>query len=428
MARPQGRRLISVGIVAVMAAVVVPSAAAAASQWGHPRRLSPVGASDPAVAADARGDAVVAWSRPDLSTGTNRIEAVIRTPHAWHGRREIGRSNPLLGDAPVVAMDRLGDAFAAWYGIDNAVHAAVEPRAGSWAGTAIGAASGPPVLAVDAVGDAALAFVDLGRVEVALRPAHGAWSAPRVLSSPSSPSELPQIAMSAAGDIAVAWLAGLPGARNQLQVAVKPAHHDFRPVQALTPSSGHVMTPALASDRAGDMVAVWVTGPTASRTVSAAVRVAGRASFGAPSRLATQALIGQPDVGVSDRGRAVVSWISRDVNVVRRSTGGVWSRPRRISPAGREITSTVPFVAVDPRGDATVAWSGSPRPPGPLFAILVANQRARHAFAKARSASRPTEQDPERPAVALASAHRGVLAWRSRSARHGFVIWASLRR
>ena len=56
------RRIASLAAVLLAA---LPASASAATIWGLPHRLSPVGARNVAVAVDARGHGVVAWARPD---------------------------------------------------------------------------------------------------------------------------------------------------------------------------------------------------------------------------------------------------------------------------------------------------------------------------------------------------------------------------
>ena len=116
----------------------------AATIWGLPHRLSPVGARNVAVAVDARGHGVVAWARPDQRSEV-RIEAVIRSGRAWRPVRQLGLANTLMGRAPMVAVSGRGDAFVAWVGRDdNALHVAMHAPARPWTSSILGDAATTP--------------------------------------------------------------------------------------------------------------------------------------------------------------------------------------------------------------------------------------------------------------------------------------------
>jgi hypothetical protein len=413
---------------AVVMSLALPAAApASVPLWGRPHRLSPPGARNAAVAVDARKDGIVAWSRPDLQQGNDRIEAAIRSGRSWGAVGLIGRANPLMGQSPVVAMDGRSDAYVGWIdSADNALHIAIHAPASPWAESVVGDTARQAQIAVGDAGDAAAAWVHLGRVEFARRPRDGVWSAPVVLSSLMVAADSPRLAMSASGDAFVLWLAGAGGAQHA-QASVQPAGQLFGPVQTLSAANVSVTSPDIASDADGDAVAAWTVVSRSPKVVQAAARRVGQAGFDAPAAVATRAAISPVDVAVGPHGRAVVTWVSRFVEAAERTPAGRWTKPRRMSGPGDSILSPAQAVA-DRVGDKTIVWSGSSRVPRRLEAVHAADRLRGGPWRAAQVVSAAAEQDPGAAAVALGSRNNGLLAWRSLMPRLGFVIWAAPRR
>ena len=404
----------------------MPATAAAAALWGKPRRLSPVGAGNAAVAVNAHRAGIVAWSRPDLRQGNDRIEAVTRSARGWHAPRLLGHANPLMGRSPVVAMDARGDGFVGWIDSgDNALHVATRARGRAWTASVVGDTARDAVLAADDAGDAVAAWVRLGQVLVALRPRSGTWGAPVALSAPSG-TQFPRIVTSASGDLVVLWSASIAG-RQEVQAVLRPAGQPFGAVQTLSAPTISATSPALASDAAGDVVAAWTGGPPGAEVIQTAIRRAGQTSFDPPATVATRRIVSPVDVAVGPRGRAIVTWVSSVVEAAQRTASGHWGKPRRLSRTGNSIRSAAQVVD-DRRGDTTVLWSGSSRSPNRLNAIQAADRPHRHAWRGPRVVSAAAEQDAGDAALALASPTNGLIAWRSRLPGSGAVIWAAPRR
>lgn len=422
MPRPSCLQLRRMGSLAVILLAAFPAAASAAPLWGRPHRLSPVGATNVAVAANALGDGVVAWARPD-EQGEVRIEAVIRSPRAWHPLQLLGRANTLMGRSPMVAMDGRGDAFVAWVGrADNALHVAMHPRGQPWTSSVLGDTANHPVIVANASGDAAAAWLRLGEVELAQRQRDGDWRPPAALSAPGLAADNPRLAMSATGDLIVAWHAG-----GQVQAAVQPAHQTFGLVQPLSAPGAAVASPALTSNAAGDAVAAWTETSQSPKVIQAAVRRAGQGSFDAPADIARRAAVSPPDVAMGPHGRAVVTWVGRFVELSVRSAAGRWAKARRISGANDSVFSAAQVVA-DPRGDETIVWNGSSRTPRRLNAVQTVDRLHGRRWRRPEVVSLAGEQDPSDVAVALGSASHGILAWRSLLPKTGMVVQAALRR
>jgi hypothetical protein len=126
-----------------------------------------------------------------------------------------------------------------------------------------------------------------------------------------------------------------------------------------------VGAPAVVLDRRGDATVVWNVGSAPGREV--AVMEADwtqRGGWSAPRTLRTlSGSIGAtpPRLAVNARGDAVVVWTEREAGLSRvyatyRPAGGLWRRPRTVSPPG--VQAELPRVALDGSGRALVLWRG----------------------------------------------------------------------
>ena len=411
--RPCLRRIGPLGAALV---VVLPAVASAAGLWQHPQRLSGAGAQNVAVAADARGDGIVAWARPGGATAG--IEAAVRTPRAWQRVRALGPANLLMGTAPVVAMDGQGTAFVGWIGRpDNALHVARHASGAPWTADVLGDAARDPALAANAAGAAVAAWLRLGAVEVAERPPGGAWGAPVVL-APAGADHV-RVAMSTGGEIVVTWRAA-----GHAQAAIRRPGEEFGPTRELSPAGASL--PRLASDVVGNMLAVWVVAGS-PQVVQAAFLPAGATSFDAAAEVARRPTLSQPDVAFGAGGRAAVTWVSRTVELAERSPAGRWGRAQQVSRTGDSIVSPAGVVA-DARGDLSISWTGSSRVPRRINAVQVADRLRGRRLGRPQVLSGPGEQDAGGVVSALAGPHRGIVAWRSLVPPKGTSVRAALRR
>ena len=122
-------------------------------------------------------------------------------------------------------------------------------------------------------------------------------------------------------------------------------------------------SPQVAVDGAGNAVAVWMRNDGTSFVAQAASRPAG-GSFGAPVDLSLAGGEGwAPQVALNPAGDAVVAWQrSNGTNTivqaaVRRAGAAAFAPTTDLSPAGRDATD--PQIGVDAHGDALVAWRRS---------------------------------------------------------------------
>jgi hypothetical protein len=164
------------------------------------------------VAIDERGDAIVVWLAQ--RGPTMFVEAATKVANGrWTPRHVIARA-PVIEDRVQVGMDARGDALALWsepalVGGRTTIWARIRPAGRGWeaARTIPHANGGPPSLAIDARGDALVAWQDKRRIEAAARPAGGHWRRAFTVSrhEPTGAGDDPLAALDERGDGLVAW-------------------------------------------------------------------------------------------------------------------------------------------------------------------------------------------------------------------------------
>jgi hypothetical protein len=197
--------------------VILAATRTAAGLWSTPQALSSGGYSErPRIGIDSAGDAVVVWS---LNAAHVRVQAAVRRAGGSWGQPETLSDSAADGLQPQVAVNLRGDAVAAWASFDGrtyVIQGSSRPRGGAWAPVRdISPRSpdlGAPKIALDAAGGALAVWRGLRsaheRIQAARRPAQGAWSAPRLISSGAAEADLPDVALDTAGNGAAIWQAG----------------------------------------------------------------------------------------------------------------------------------------------------------------------------------------------------------------------------
>jgi hypothetical protein len=255
-------------------------------------------------------------------------------PGACDGQPGVGdwAAPALISNAGVgaslaeLAVNDAGAAVAAWQegppGNPGSIAAAVRPAAAAWqapqtVSVASGHATWNPKPGIDAAGNAALGYLDGTTMVVASRPAGGAWGQPVVVSG-SQAVYYPSLAMNAAGELLVAWL-------------------------------------ALDASNAGS---IWASLATASGAWNAPVRLSARG----------EAADWPSAAFAADGSLALVGWTDNHGNAARVSvrSAGTWAR----STLGTGYWSGLVPVAAG--GGAGVAGWATPSAGNPNAARLVA--------------------------------------------------------
>lgn len=273
---------------------------------GGRETLSPSGSYDqaPAIAVDEHGDAVAVWVRSG-GEAVSAIEAAYRPAGGHFGAP--AELSPQGADAtqPSVAIDANGEAIVAWRNGTSIEAASIHP-AGLLAGSetisgALAGARGAPAVAIDAAGAGAVAWGAEGggsaNVELATRSPGGAFSAPQEIASVPSGSPDPQVGLSAAGEVTLAWssysaetgyevLAAWGPLAEPAAISTPGSAPSSTPGSA--PSSGPVVvasaarSPSLAVDAGGDALLSYL-GEQGGTTFAAASYRPARGGFGGES-------------------------------------------------------------------------------------------------------------------------------------------------
>lgn len=265
---------------------------------------------------------------------------------------------------------------------------------------------------MNAAGDAVVVWEHLVNqtmvVQATVRPAGGTFSAPVNLSAAGATGPLPRAAIDGAGNVTVVWQQWGPESAI-VQAATRPAGGTFSaPVDLSAPGN---VSGAQVATNAGETVAAWArVDSTPSSIVQAATRSAGGA-FSAVADLSAAGHGGvDPQVGVDAAGNAVAIWsrfdgTSRVVQVATRPAGHLFGAPTDLSLAGRD--ALVPGLAVNPAGDAVVAWQ---RSNGTNTIVQSAVARAGAGFAPPADLSLPG-RDATAPQVGIDADGDAIVGW-----------------
>lgn len=193
-------------------------------------------------------------------------------------------SNAHVGAAlPDLVVNDAGAALAVWQqgapGNPSAVVAAYRPAGGTWepaqtASAPTARATWNPKAGLDAAGRAAIGYLDgQGMVVVARTPA-GAWSAPTLVSG-TQPATYPALAMSAGGDVLVAWLAqDAQAGSSEIWARVAVPGADWTAARRLSALSEQAAWPSAAFAGDGSVAIVGWT-DDAANVAKASVYAAG---------------------------------------------------------------------------------------------------------------------------------------------------------
>ncbi len=128
--------------------------------------------------------------------------------------------------------------------------------------------------------------------------------------------------------------------------------------QTLSAPGEHSQNAEVALDAGGNAVAAWTRVSGHDRLVQVTARPAG-GTWQPPVTLDAGGVLPYVHVGVDPRGNAVVLWEAFAARryVVMSATqpaGGAWSRAVRVSRGS--VRMSLPWLAVDPRGNAFAVW------------------------------------------------------------------------
>jgi hypothetical protein len=202
-------------------------------------------------------------------------------------------------------------------------------------------------------------------VESAYRPAGEGWEAPIDLSEPELEGEVvpgahdasaPRIAVDRNSNVTVIWERYAGTNQMLLQAVERPAGGSWTaPVDIAEFSQGAAPEPWIAVDWEGNATAVWKQGEVITSSFHP---FAG--SWGEPTPLSEGESF-TPQAAMDARGDTTVVWMHNDgshyvVESAYRPEGGEWEAPTVVSKPGEEGGN--PQVALDAKGDSLVVWRG----------------------------------------------------------------------
>ncbi|HEY4096382.1 MAG TPA: PKD domain-containing protein [Baekduia sp.] len=190
----------------------------AAGAWGPVTNVSSTlhDAQQPHVAVDARGDAVAVWEEFDDTTNTYAAQAATRAAAngIWQPPVDLSSAGVNTANAQLASTPD-GETVAVWARSDNFS----------------------------------------GSVQSASRPPAGGWTAPVNVSSETTDTLAPFVAIDPAGDAVAVW-AATTGANEAIFGATRPAGGAWQ-VPARVGQSNSIVPPSVAVDPQGDAATVW---------------------------------------------------------------------------------------------------------------------------------------------------------------------------
>jgi hypothetical protein len=337
--------------------------------------------SSPQVAIDSQGKALAVWVQT-FSNGLSYLQANQYTPGGWQPGAVMQIETDNAGNAsdPQIAFDAGGNALVTWTRNQNKIWAIRRPAGGAWEhesqiepdnGATIAA---KPQIALNASGNAWVVWVENylnGQYVMANRYTAGTgWGTAGMVSANVYEVSASQIAIDANGDGLAVWeqYGGGAGSTDILSSRFT-AGTGWSAAHSITTDKSHdSKTPKVVFDSKGNALAVWAgTGAGAaiwsSRFSSADTDWEAAAPIGTVNQYAT---VETPQIAFDASGNAYAVWrqfISgkdKQYNIAssRLAAGGAWTAPE-LTESDDAGGAEFPQIAVDANGNATAVWQQS---------------------------------------------------------------------
>jgi len=339
----------------------------------------------------------------------------------WHAPVNLSRVGQ-SASLPQVAVDAQGTAVAVWQrfnGTHTIVQSAVRPAGGAWQAprdlSAPGQEAFEPQVAVDAHGTAVAIWERFNGthfiVQATVRSRRGAWQAPVDLSAPGGDATQPHVALDAQGTAVAIWRR-FNGSDFIVQGSVRPADGAWQAPTDLSGGGNSAYHPQLAVDAQGTAVAVWERSNATNAIVQATVRARGGAwqapvDLSAPGQHAVEA-----QVTIDAQGTALAVWRRFNgfhwiVQATVRAAGGTWQAPVDLTAVGQDAIE--PQVAADAQGNALAVWR---RLNDGAYWTVQSMTRSTDGSWQAPSDLTPPRQDhPRKPQVAVDAHGNAFAVW-----------------
>jgi hypothetical protein len=338
----------------------------AQAEWLPPVDISETGehAGVPHLALDSEGNATAVWDRWD-GTATVVETAFRPAGSPWGAPQAL---SPPDSQSAQVVVDRNGVLTAAWQRWTGVNHFAIESASRmpgqSWTEpveiTDFQQGSHPePWLAVDWEGNNTVVWKQGETIMSSFRTFLGSWGEP----VPLSPGEsfTPETAMDGRGDATAVWMHD-DGSDYVVESAYRPEQGEWEEAELVSQPGEEGGNPQVAVDGQGDSLVVWRGEDEGEEFVRAAYRPAG-GSWSEPENVSTEGeQVGSLHAAVDPAGNAIVAWSGNfgnvgEYDVVHTSykpAGGKWEEPADLSEEG--ANGYVNDVVFDQSGNAAILW------------------------------------------------------------------------
>ncbi|MBN1139010.1 MAG: carboxypeptidase regulatory-like domain-containing protein [Anaerolineae bacterium] len=294
--------------------------------------------------------------------------------------------------APTVAVDRAGNAYAAWADWrngDSDIYFAYRPVEGDWgtnmrANDDLGTAGqGTPSIAVDGVGNTYLIWTEggaglSGDVFFAYRPAGGSWRASEIVNdAPSAAWRFSvDIAVDEVGNAYAVWVDAREGHGSDIYFATHPANGTWGTNVKVNDNSAvsyiYQYFPTIAVDEIGNAYAVWTDNRNGGwgdmrngewGDIYSADRPVG-GNWASNTKLSDDGMISQfgPTIAVDGAGNVYAVWTDersgdRDIYFAYEPAGGDWQADAKVNDDTSSAWQSAATIAVDVSGNAYAIWT-----------------------------------------------------------------------
>jgi hypothetical protein len=361
--------------------VIVSARYSTAAGWDSAQQIAPGNkgyALDHDIAIDPKGNAVVVWQELDSTENRYKIWAArysVGTGWGLPGRIETN----VIGDAiePMIAMDDSGNATAVWRqtsGVSNSVWANKYTPATGWGQASLlqtdttGIPLAPQV-AIDKNGNALAAWVEYMGTVYSVRvkrywPGTGWDVNTQNIAGTSSYAETPDICFDPSGNAVAVWSQMTTTQTSQTSVWTNryaPATGWAGAELLETNEDGSAYAPRVAVDGSGNAMAVWMQ-PSGNAFQIWWNRYDAKAGWSG-ARFIQQVAVGDnqyPRVAMNYAGRAISVWERFEGGASRIQSSFFdpvlgWSAPQIISSVSTTV-ALYPEVSMNAGGTAIAVW------------------------------------------------------------------------
>jgi len=355
--------------------------------WSPPVTIASIGeeVEGPHVAMSAR-KAVIVWS-DTITTRSGEAQVVLASTRLrgkrWSRPRNISaerrwREEP-QGREPQVAMTSRGKTFVVWQAGNEKhrsvsfVGSAIQPAASTdWsppAGVRGSYEAEVPQLALSPAGEAVVIwgayYNEESGISVSSRPPNGPWARATGLGTPG-PFPEPRIAMTTRGEAVGTW-AETPegGLESKVRVATRTPGGKWR-VKNLAPES-YGIGPRILTEPGGRASVLWNEWESSDEETIVASRHPPGGPWGEPRSVAVEGLrlsgLSESPIAVTRQGEAIALWIGdgplgerRTIFSSSRRRPQPWSEPTQVYASRTGRLWGGPQLALAPDGTAFAAW------------------------------------------------------------------------